>query len=171
VYRRWPNKQLLVAAAIAWAQEPPTVVTGRSARGDLRVVLEDLLRWAANTTAGRALPQLLGMQVSPAIKEHCVRTVLEPWMTLLTSVLRRGVQTRELDPDLDIEMTVMLLFGAVLSRLMLAAGGAGPLAEAAVSNLPGRTVDIVLFGAVGGRRRAAPEPDPVNSPGADRTAS
>jgi AcrR family transcriptional regulator len=147
IYRRWPNKQLLVAAAIGWLQEPPVAATGGSARLDLQAVLEGILGWASDSTSGRALPHLLsGMQASPAIKEQYVRTVLEPWMDLLRAALRRGVRAGELDPELDVEMTVLLLFGAVLSRLVLSGRG-DPFTDTAGTDLPARIVDMVLSGA------------------------
>lgn len=140
VYRRWPNKQLLVAAAIGWLQEEPVAETGRSVRLDLQAVLEGFLGWAAGSTSGRALPHLLsGMQASPAIKEVYVRTVLDPWMDLLRTVLRRGVAAGELDAHLDVEMTVTLLFGAVLSRFVLSGRDS--------ADLPARIVHMVLSGA------------------------
>jgi AcrR family transcriptional regulator len=147
VYRRWPNKQQLVAAAIGWLQEAPVAVTGRSARLDLQAVLEGFLGWAAGSTSGRAMPHLLsGMQTSPAIKEQYVRTVLEPWLDLIRTVLRRGVANGELDPALDVDTTVTLLFGAVVSRLVLS-GRDEPFSGTASSELPARIVSMVLAGA------------------------
>ena len=45
-----------------------------------------------------------------------VETVLEPRREVIRSVLRRGVASGELRPDIDVDAALFMLFGAVLAR-------------------------------------------------------
>ncbi|MEU7755577.1 TetR/AcrR family transcriptional regulator [Micromonospora sp. NPDC049171] len=149
VYRRWPNKYVMVAAALSELREAPTQVTGGPVREVLVGVLRELLTWAAHSPSARALPHLLsGMRAAPIIGEEYHRVVLEPRMAALRAALRRGVHRGELRGDLDVELTVTVLAGAVMSRLMLPDGqpdgtsGIIPDPEATAA----RIVDLFLTG-------------------------
>lgn len=117
LYRRWPNKEAIVLDALASLYEPPVRGTGQSLRHDLIMVVEDLCRWAAHSISGRLCPRLLG--AAAELHAQYVQSVIEPRKGAIREVLRKGVREGELFPDIDVELPLTMLFGCVLSRLLL----------------------------------------------------
>jgi AcrR family transcriptional regulator len=145
LYRRWPNKQAVVSDALASLYEPPAAVSNGSVRQNLVAAVADLRRWAVSSTAGRLLPHFLGgMCRSPELQAQYVQSVIEPRKAVLREILRRGVASRDLDPRLDPEVTLTVVFGSVLFDLVLAA------ADADGQCSPERFVDLILPGITSG---------------------
>jgi AcrR family transcriptional regulator len=141
LYRRWPNKQAVVFDALASLYAPPVPVTRGSVRQDLVAAGDDLRRWARGSTAGRLLPHFLGgVCRSPELREQYVRSVIEPRKAVIREILRRGVASRHLDPNLDPEVALTVVFGSVLFRVMLT----GETAEEDFS--PEHIVGLILPG-------------------------
>jgi len=155
VYRRWPNKFAMVEAALNALRDTPPQVAGRSVREDLTLVLDDLMRWAADSVSARVLPHLLsGMQSAPAIRDEYYRVVLQPRISVLRAVLQQGVQRRELIEDLNIDLAVTALVGPAMASLMLP-----PCADVVLHGpiaLAEHIVDLFLRG--GGNRLLAAVP-------------
>ena len=117
LYRRWPGKEDLLIAAFAAMRRPLPEPYGESAREDLirllTVVAEDAddpryaQQYALLHGAGERYPRLVARY-----KER----VVEPRRELVRSVLRRGVETGELRPDIDVEVAMLMLTGAVMAR-------------------------------------------------------
>lgn len=76
----------------------------------------------------------------PALIDRFTREVIEPRREAIRQVLRRGIGTGELRADLDVEVTLCLILGAIAQRVR--APGLGPTPE----DFPERTVDAVLAG-------------------------
>lgn len=143
LYRRWPDKHALISYALESLDEPVEPVTGGPVRQALIDAVDQLCRWAVESTSGRLLPHLLGgVRRSPELYRRYLDIVVEPRREAIREVLRRGVRERQLDPDLDIEVASTVLFGSVLS--LVATGGGGAVAR----DVPERAVDLVLFGAL-----------------------
>ena len=68
-----------------------------------------------------------------------VETVLEPRREVIREVLRRGIATGELRPDLDVDAALFMLTGAVVVRRGLEQGAIPP-------DYPERVVDELLRG-------------------------
>jgi AcrR family transcriptional regulator len=144
VYRRWPNKYVMVAAAIGSLDDTPVPVTGDSCREDLVVVLRDLHCWAAAGPSARVLPRLLNsMRTVPVIRNEYYRVVLEPRIAALRSVLRRGLRRRELRTGLDIDAAVAVLAGPALASIVLPDSPAIDRPESGVHQI----VDLFMAGA------------------------
>jgi AcrR family transcriptional regulator len=117
LYRRWPGKEDLLIAAFAALKRPLPEPRGESVRDDLIAMLEvvaadaDDPRYAQHYALlhaeGERYPRLVALY-----KER----VMEPRREAMRSVLRRGVANGELRPDLDLEVAVLALTGAVIAR-------------------------------------------------------
>ena len=117
IYRRWPGKEDLLLDAIAAlkAPLPEARPVGPGGPGD-----------AARRPCARRAPTRAG----PGSSRCCwgraqstrgwwtryVETVLEPRREVVRAVLRRGMATGELRPDLDVEAALFMLVGAVVAR-------------------------------------------------------
>ncbi|HYN92452.1 MAG TPA: TetR/AcrR family transcriptional regulator, partial [Pilimelia sp.] len=141
IYRRWSNKEALVLHAIRSLKGDAPHAAGHSVREDLI----SLLTFMGRPHEGRALrilPCLISeVHRSPA-QHRLYQELIEPRREVMREVLRRGIDTGEIRPDVDIEVTVALLAAPILVQKVLrwnpALGDPG---------LPARVVDMVLGGA------------------------
>jgi AcrR family transcriptional regulator len=115
IYRRWPNKDALLVDAVATLKGPTPEIGGESIREDLITLLRPVGQH--NTTlAAEVLPCLTSeMHRSPQLRQ-AYRTVIEPRRERMREVLRRGIASGELRPDLDLEVTMAMLVGPLVAR-------------------------------------------------------
>ncbi len=140
IYRRWPGKEDLLLDAIAALKTPLSEPAGRSAREDLIALLGAMCEETADPRRARQFALLLGEGAKyPRLMARYLETVVEPRREVIRTVLRWGIATGELRPDLDIEAALFMLVGAVIARR-------GPEMEAVPPGYPERVVDQLLGG-------------------------
>jgi AcrR family transcriptional regulator len=118
IYRRWPNKEALVIAAIGRRLHPeqPVPPPGRSARDDLICLLDIMRMHLQDDTLGSAYSVLTQLhQSNPAVSQRYHDQVIEPRRELFRDALRRGVATGQLRADLDVERAMIMLTGTMLA--------------------------------------------------------
>ncbi len=116
IYRRWPNKDALLVDAIASLKGPMPEIDGESVRDDLIALLRPVGR--RSTTAANVLPCIMSeMYRSPALRQ-CYQKVMEPRREQIREVLRRGMAGGELRPDIDLDVTMAMLVGPMVSQTM-----------------------------------------------------
>ncbi len=117
IYRRWPGKEDLLLDAIAALKSPLPEPAGRSVREDLVTLLGALCQESTDPRRAREFALLLGEGAKyPRLMARYVETVLEPRREVVRAVLRRGVASGELRPDLDVDAALFMLVGAVVAR-------------------------------------------------------
>jgi AcrR family transcriptional regulator len=141
IYRRWPNKEALLIDAVASMKGPLPEPAGDSVRGDLVMLVQSnrtgrAQRYGAVTAC--LLPELLRDDDLRGMYQK----ILEPRRNLMREVLRRGITTGELRPDLDIELTVLMISGPSMLQNMFRLNPAVPEDGFAES-----LIDAVLRGA------------------------
>lgn len=115
IYRRWATKTDLAVAAIVRLKPAPT--DRRS--GDVRT---DLIAYLVDANGGSDKSQQLASRLSGDVALHdelweaVRRQLVLPRRRLLADILRRGIAAGQLRADLDVELTVDLLFGVLYSR-------------------------------------------------------
>jgi AcrR family transcriptional regulator len=117
VYRRWKNKEDLLLAALGSLKSPlPDPATG-SVRDDLVAMVAVMSQDAVDPARQRQYTLLLGEgEKYPKLMARYAETVVEPRRDLIRSVLRRGIEAGQIRPDLDIEVAMLTLTGAAMSR-------------------------------------------------------
>jgi AcrR family transcriptional regulator len=117
VYRRWKNKEDLLLAALGSLKSPlPDPDTG-SVRDDLIALVAVMARDGVDPARQRQYTLLLGEGAKyPKLMARYADTVVEPRREVIRAVLRRGIETGQLRPDLDIEIILLTLTGAAMSR-------------------------------------------------------
>jgi AcrR family transcriptional regulator len=117
VYRRWKNKEDLLLAALGSLKSPlPDPDTG-SVRDDLIAMVTVMSQDAVDPARQRQYTLLLGEGAKyPKLMARYAETVVEPRRDLIRSVLRRGIEAGQIRPDLDIEVAMLTLTGAAMSR-------------------------------------------------------
>jgi AcrR family transcriptional regulator len=141
IYRRWPNKEALIVAALAALKQPLPEPRGESVRDDLIAIADASLSSAADKKRLDCYWSIMsGAERYPELIARFTREVIEPRREVMRQVLRRGVATGDLRPDIDIELTLWLIMGAVAQRAR--AVGTGPMPR----DFAERAVDTVLAG-------------------------
>ena len=149
IYRRWPSKAAVVAAAVAslYLDRVEVPDTG-SLSEDLTTLLSQSYRLMADGS-GRVLERLVRESGQNPELVDVVRSILYARRRLYATLLNRAIARGELPPEVDQELLLDLLLGPLWFRLLLS--GAPITPEAARS-----VVLIVLDGVLPGAR---PEQD------------
>ncbi|GAA4211603.1 TetR/AcrR family transcriptional regulator [Actinocatenispora rupis] len=117
VYRRWSNKEALMMDAIVALKGDIPKPAGESVRADLIALLGRVGRYGGR--AGKIMPCLAPeIHRNPELYDRYVAWV-EERREVIRDVLRRGIGTGELDPDLDIELAVAALTSPVTMQSQL----------------------------------------------------
>jgi len=141
IYRRWPNKEALIIDALAALKEPFPPPRGESARDDLVAIARAFMTDKTDKKRLDCYWSILsGAERYPELMSRFTREIIEPRREIMREVLRCGIASGELRPDLDVELTLWLIMGAVAHRAR--APGAGPIPE----DFAERAVDALLTG-------------------------
>jgi AcrR family transcriptional regulator len=145
IYRRWPNKEELLLAALGSLKSPYPEPEGISVREDLLAIIEVMCADKADPRKSRRYALLLGEgEKYPRLMARYKAEVVEPRREMVRSVIRRGIETGELRPDTDVEIAMLTVTGAIMAQEKSAAGTLNR--EFAV-----RLVDGLLRGCSAGR--------------------
>lgn len=127
IYRRWPNKAAVVMdaflALIGPATEFPEAPTAvESIRRQLHLQAAFF-----RGKYGKIIKALLGeaqfdRELADAFRDRWI----EPRREMVRSVLRRAIAEGDLDPAIDFETAIDLLYGPIYYRLQI---GTGPISE------------------------------------------
>jgi AcrR family transcriptional regulator len=140
IYRRWSGKQALLVDTLRTLKGDPPTPKGASVREDLVLLLRGSGR-NADPRASKIMPCLVP-EVHRSPEQYALyQEIVEPRRELMREVLRRGMRTGELRADLDIELTMALLYGPVLMQRLLKWSP-----ELDAEGLPEQVVDTLLPG-------------------------
>lgn len=140
IYRRWSNKESLIVDAVASMKGDPSVLPGTSLREDLLALLRPVGQ-PNSTRTGQIMPCLLSeIQRSPELNSIWQK-ITEPRRELLKATLGRGIESGELRPDLDLEITAAMLVGPLVARNVLLWNP-----QLDIGEMMERLVDAVLAG-------------------------
>ncbi|MDH2424636.1 TetR/AcrR family transcriptional regulator [Sphaerisporangium sp. TRM90804] len=142
IYRRWANKEELVVDAMATLKAPIPEPGGVSARDDLVSFLAAILKETGHPRH-RCIMNLAMSESErfPHLLERFREIAIQPRQAALRSLLRRGAQTGELRADIDVEVAMATLNGAMVYFTKWRDKD-----EVLSPDLPERIVDQVLTG-------------------------
>lgn len=121
VYRRWSSRgDLLVELYLGTAEGEPAAWEGQG----FRAVFTDYVRWSVRRLFDPARADILrGLameaQADPAIRAVLMARIVEPRLAGGRRILRDAIAAGELRQDLDIEMALDFVFGAVWFGLLI----------------------------------------------------
>jgi AcrR family transcriptional regulator len=139
VYRWWPNKASLVADAFSSsADEELRFPNTGSVRADVSVQMKHLVR-ILRGRRGRIVAALIGGgQSDPELIEAFRDRFMMPRRQEAYVTLRRGISRGELPEDLDLDLTLDTLYGALYMRFLIRQSG---LTEEYVDEVVGLVID------------------------------
>ena len=142
IYRWWPTKEALALDALyaEWAEASIESPETGSLRGDLLALL---LPWV-HQLAKRPYARIMGAFITrarsdPGFAAAYVERLMVPRREVARAVLERARQRGELDPTVEIDVALDLLYGAIYHRLL---HGHAPLTDQFVTDV----VQTVLAG-------------------------
>lgn len=140
IYRRWPNKEALVIAALEAAEQPLPELPGDNVRDDLVLLLDAMRVNLIDARAEGLLSAVLGqVKQHPELGRRYHEVVIEKRREAMRDVLRRGIASGELREDVSIELMKDLLAAPMLTRKLMQELNLPP-------ELPALIVDTVLAG-------------------------
>ena len=116
IYRRWPNKDALLLDAVASLKGGLPELDGQSVREDLITLLHPVGRHETSSTAARVLPCLISELKRSPLLNQCFQRVTEPRRQMMRDVIRRGMDSGELRPDLDLDVVMAMLVSPMLAQ-------------------------------------------------------
>jgi AcrR family transcriptional regulator len=126
VYRRWPTKPALVAAALSRAlgHDAPLPDTG-DLRGDMRAFTLAAVAWAASPV-GRAVLQTLHGEAGDAELRAVVSALLQARAASPLALFTRAQSRGELAADADVSLALTVIAGAIWHRMVIEAAPVSP---------------------------------------------
>ncbi len=157
IYRRWPAKFELVAAAVRYFAAAPELPRTGSVRDDLLELLR-VNTERARSPVGRGLIRMLHTERAHPDVEQMMVSVKAEHYGVRHAVIEEAIRRGELPRQTNVALVIELIFGSVFRKLMETGKPAAP-------ELVESTVDLVLAGARAGtpahrppaRRRRHPE--------------
>lgn len=138
IYRRWPSKGALVAAAVATRVTPFIPPDTGSLEGDLLAVATRAYT-TLSSDLGRIFAGLIGeSQLDPDLQEIMLTSTRQR-RQVYEGVVKRAVDRGELSSTVDVELLIDLVVGALWNRLLITRT---PLRE----SMPREIVQMVLNG-------------------------
>jgi AcrR family transcriptional regulator len=123
IYRRHGSKDDLVSAAVAALVSEIAVPDTGSTREDLLALMRDAVAVYTDPIAGGVMPSLVGaMRRQPELARAIRDGFLTGRRDALRAVLARGVARGDLRADLDFELALDVLGGALFYRLLITGG-------------------------------------------------
>ncbi|MFD3586138.1 TetR/AcrR family transcriptional regulator [Streptomyces sp. NPDC058683] len=120
IYRWWPNKEALVADALAEVFRAEEIPDRGDTRAEVREAVDMTIRNYANEDLAASLPALAaGLLPHPELMARFRETFLRRKRQNIDVVLRRGMERGDLPPDLDTELVQDLWAGAILYRRLM----------------------------------------------------
>jgi AcrR family transcriptional regulator len=140
IYRRWPNKEVLINDALkSLNDEMPEVPAEGSMRDRIVEMVERIRCKSMDTASGRIMPRMLSYgSCRPELFRIYYDGVIEPRRDLFRGLIREAIATGELRPDLNVDLTVTLLSAPMIYMNLTRASTSSRTSE--------ELVEMVLYG-------------------------
>jgi len=157
LYRRWPTKASLAAAAVAAAADAESAVASEDPFADLVAELANFQRGVSRSGRLSLVGTMLQDSTAPDLLARYRDQVVAPRRHRIRATLDRAQHLGLVDPDADLEVAVTMCTGSWYARAL--AGSAPP------PNWPARTATLI-WRAVGGvpphATASGPSPRPTS---------
>ena len=141
LYRRWPTKAALAAAALETAADAGPAASSLDPLADLVAELSDFQRGVSRPGRLSLVGTMLQDSTDPPLRARYQAQIIAPRRARLLGILRRARRLGLIDPQADLEVAITLCTGSWYARAL---AGLDP-----PENWPRRTAALV-WRAVGG---------------------
>jgi len=142
IYRRWPSRDKMVAAAFRSINDNVQRPDSGAVRSDLIALLADFQRVTLRSVPAAMIPRLIASTLSrPALLQLFLANAIEPRRAAILEVLERGRARGELREDADLDLAFGMIVGMLFQMVLI-----GSAESLGATDLPARLVDAVLDG-------------------------
>jgi AcrR family transcriptional regulator len=140
LYRRWPSKTDLVLDAIRSLKPMVDHPDNGTVRADLVELVEGAVSWGGDGEYSQVVAALMSeMRRNSELAVVYREQFLAPRRVESLNIIRRGIDRGELRPDIDVDLVLDMLIGAIVYRSLISGGELTPAAAE-------RAVDQILQG-------------------------
>jgi AcrR family transcriptional regulator len=123
VYRRYRSKNALVSGAVSTLVSEIAIPDTGSTRADLLALMGQAIELYSGSLASRLMPSLVEeARRNPELANTIRNDFLRGRRAALSAVLDRGIRRGDLRRDLDLELALDVLGGAIFYRLLVTGG-------------------------------------------------
>jgi len=123
LYRRWPGKTDLILDAVRSLKPDIGHPDTGDTRADLVEIMVGAISWRDDAELTQVVAALMAeMPRNPELADVYRARFLAPRRAGTVEVLRRGIARGDIRPDIDLELVLDLLIGAVFYRGLLSGG-------------------------------------------------
>jgi AcrR family transcriptional regulator len=115
IYRRWPNKEDLLVAAIGSVIEDFPVPDSGDVEADMSFIVNRVHHFITKTRAGEVFPRMaVEVATGTSLGRTYYERVLEPRFNAFVHMLEAAKQRGDLRSDLDVELAVASTIGSMM---------------------------------------------------------
>ncbi len=142
LYRRWKTKDELYLDVLDAINKPLPDFDGPTARDNLAAHLSTLIERTRDKQAGSMLRALLAEAGAfPELRRRYFEEIVAPRREVMHRLIRQGIASREIRPDIDVAFVNELLVGPILARM-----GSGATEDLDPEKTSQRIVDLIYDG-------------------------
>ena len=121
IYRRWSSKaELVLAAFVEHAEQFIDVTSGRGSQKDRTIVAFLIRLFGALEETGDAVRSLMAYaQQDHEFRRLFRQRLIEPRREALRRILEQAADRKEIGTDVDLEVAITVIYGAMWYRLLL----------------------------------------------------
>lgn len=119
IYRRWRSREALIQATIDSMRRPARVPDTGSLRGDLTVLLGELVDFLNRPVGGKVFAAFLNAAVRNPDLWALNREMTDEVRAVYETVIRRAVARGELAADIDVRRVIDILIAPFIYRLLV----------------------------------------------------
>ena len=119
IYRRWPSREALIQATIDSLRRPAKDPDTGSLRGDLTVLLGELVEFLNRPVGGKVFAAFMNAAVRNPNLAALNREMTRDARSVYETVIRRAIMRGELDKTVDVQLLTDILISPFLYRLLV----------------------------------------------------
>jgi AcrR family transcriptional regulator len=116
LYRRWPSRHALILDAITIMYRPGAKPNTGSIRGDLMILVEELLQFLNRRDGGKVFIAFLNEAIRNPKLAEANRKITAEVRASYVEVIRRAIARGELAEDTDVELMIDLLISPFICK-------------------------------------------------------
>ena len=117
IYRRWPNKSELVAAALDRLKQEESVFDTGSLRGDLLALMREFVA-RVESPIGRGIVRMVQAERAHPEVSGLIRAIRQRGLMARRALFERAVQRGEIPADSDVELLAEIALAPLVSRVV-----------------------------------------------------
>jgi AcrR family transcriptional regulator len=143
IYLRWPNKEALLAAALATRLAGVRDIDTGSVRDDLVALAGQVLHAFLDESGGAMLRLMLEVDSIPAGQEHLDR-FLQSQAVAARAIVHRGIDRGQLSGDISVTLLLNTISGGALNHALTTPARSRAKVAAGAESYAEELVDFVL---------------------------